>query len=559
MSDSKYYADIHSHPSMKPYYSSLEDKDKKNMWEFLPERAACNTLKENAHRFLEKKMCLAVDDMAKYSQMNFESCQKGQIRLVFSSLYPVERGWFKLRDLADWLSDDKFITQSSICSSGFHPQVIRKIEDHINKHKPINYFHDLVGEYHYLTSAQAQSNHTQQQFVLVNDYQQLRDVLNDHNQNKIALILNIEGGHSLNQFRNYHDLSNTPFRKVNKKRKPLYKYYRDIYFEHIDIIKGLSQATIKQGGEEVLVSFQHTPFYLTLAHHFWNLLCGHADSFQWSADLILEQGRGKNRGFTALGKTVLHRLLNRDAAERRILIDIKHLSIRSRIDFYQIWEEYHKEGDSFPIICSHTAVNGREGYQAFGIADEEKNHPNYQMFNSSDINMFDYDIQMVHRSKGLIGIMLSSSRLPGDESQERIKKAIKKMKRHPELKPSLNKKIKREHIRNITANVFHIIRLGVDNSAWDRISIGSDFDGMITPLLNYEKAEQYPLLADDLTAFLIECPGIEEMDMDASEMRSLMQGYQAHEIVDKLMRKNALDFARRYFHDGFLKFGEIGL
>jgi len=551
----KYFTDFHCHPGMKPYYSSNEDSEKKNIWEFISEQKACGELLEAERGLLENNMIKALDSMAKNSQMNLEQCSNGRVRLLFVSLYPVERGWFKIRDWADWFTDNDFITKTAICSSGFHPEVVKEIEHTIEKSLPINYFKDLLGEYRYLLSEKAKSDNEKQEFVIVNNHQELLAVLNHTEKKQIAIVLTMEGGHALSKFQNYHELSSTPFRKVNKERKPLYKHFKKIYHEHIRIIKGVIPADKNEDGSDFY--FQHTPFYITFAHHFWNLLCGHADSFQWAADLILKQGRGRNRGFTALGKTVLKMFLHRSERERRMLIDIKHLSTHSRKDFYEIWEEYRQQGDAFPIICSHTAVNGRSNYYTHFAKPEEEDYAYSSFFNISDINLFDADIQMIYRSKGLIGLMLSSSRLPGKKTKDNVKHALKEINRHPDLSEILHKKIKEEYIKSLAANIFHIVQLCGSRQAWDIISIGSDFDGMITPLKNYETAQEFVSLADDLNKFLQNSPGIEEINLSATQMQSLMYGYHASEITDKIMRSNAIDFSRRYFHDDYLKFGII--
>lgn len=554
MSNKKQFVDIHCHPTMKPFYSSSKHTEKKNIWEFVEESRACKTIHDNSKGLIETTLVKQLDAMAKDSQMNLDSCQKGNLKVLFATLYPVERGWFKIRDVADVATNDEFITLSSVCSSGFNEQVVREFEKVIKDEKEINYFEELVREYHFLNSSQATSGSADKQFVLVNSYHELKTIIENPNDNRIALILNIEGGHALCTYNDFDDLKNTPFRKVNNPNNYLFDKYQKIFLHHINIIKGKESINIKVDGQAETVEFKHTPFYITFAHHFWNLLCGHADSFGFGVDLVLNQGRGKNRKFTALGKLVLRKLLFRDANERRILIDIKHLSINARKEFFNIWEQdYNSIEDSFPIICSHTAVNGRADYDDAWQDEEEPS-----IFNTSSINMFDVDIEMVHKSNGLIGLILSNSRLPGEETLEDIKFTQKQIIKYPDREHEFRKEISHDYMKSLTANIFHIVKIAGQKSGWDIMSIGSDFDGMIEPLIGYEKAKDYNNLSDDLGKYIHKCVGIEEMSMDAQQMKDLMYGYSAKEIVEKVMSSNALDFTRKYFHDDFLKEGIVG-
>lgn len=549
------FVDIHCHPTMKPFYSSVKHIDKNNIWEYIPESEACGIINENPRWPIEKLIVKELDLMSKSSQTNLKSCQKGDVRVLFISLYPVERGWFKIRYSADVLTDNEFMTQSTICSSGFNEAVVREIERIINDKEPINYFDELVKEYDYLNSSQARLADIKKQFIIANSYEDIKTVI-DKPEDNIVLILSIEGGHSLCNFQNYDDLKNTPFHKVNNSKSKEFIKYSNLFLHHINIIKGKEEINIKRDGIEKTIHFKHTPFYITFAHHFWNLLCGHADSFGTGADFALDQHIGKEKKFSALGKLVLRKLLFRDANERRILIDIKHLSLKARREFFNIWQnEYQAIGDGFPIICSHTAVNGRYTYQHTDMIDEDFDA---YFFNTASINMYDPDIKMIHKSGGLIGIILSQSRLLGSETLSTVKHHLKQIRKHPNRKAKLSAANKRIFIKAILANIFHIIRVIGKKSAWDIISIGSDFDGMINGLKGYDKAENYLDLYNDMNDYIENDNGIKEINLSRNEMKQLMFNYSSQEIIEKIMSKNALVFTRRYFHDGFLKNGIIG-
>ena len=565
MSDNSFYVDIHCHPSMKPFYSSKEHSKKKNLWEYIPESKVCNDLPP-----LIKSQ---LGEMIRFSQVNLNSCLEGNLKVLFISLYPIERGWFSERKLIDVLTSDELILKSAVCSSGLDKEVVADMREVIDKDREINYFKELVGEYHYINSDQAKSGEADKQFVVVNSYEEMTEIIGNPEDKRIVLIVSIEGGHSLCRFDDFDDLKNTPFRKVNKLNKGELKKYKKIFLENIDVIKGKKYYPIQVDGKEHSVHFGHTPLYITFAHHYWNLLCGHSDSFGLGPDIMLNQGRGKERRFTELGRIVLRKLLHRGHDERRILIDIKHLSVRSRKEFFEIWKsEYDSIGDGFPIISSHTAVNGRPDYSALTLSEENEDDDFAgSFFNTASINMYDPDIKMIHKSNGLIGLILNEARLPGMESRDflrfnksKIKKIERKFRKKKISEQERNEQVgvlknenKQEYLKCLTANIFHIVRVINKKSAWDIISIGSDFDGMIDALDSYTKADQFSTMADDLMGFIENNKGLEEIGLTASEMQRLKFGFSTEMIIKKIMSGNAIHFLQKYFNDSFLKQGII--
>jgi len=560
MSEKQIFIDIHCHPSMKPFYSSINHSDKKNIWEFIPENTICENICKNKKKNERKKKSLG--EMIRYSQMNLDSCYKGDVRVLFISLYPIERGWFNERKLADLFTKDKVIARMASCSSGIDINIVNEIRNAIDGNNiSINYFDDLVREYHYLNSDQAKSKDINKQFVIVNSFDEVNDILSNPDDKRIILILSIEGGHSLCKFESFHDLKNTPYKKVNSAIYEEFDKYRKIYFDHIDVIKGRKNYSIKLDGKQHSVKFVHTPFYITFAHHFWNLLCGHTDSFGFKTDLVLNQSLGKGKGFTKLGIDVLHKLLQKSKTERRILIDIKHFSVKSRMEFYSIWEkEFYSKGDGFPIISSHTAVNGRDDYFAM-IHNDDGNETAYynSFYNTSSINMFDHDIKMIHKSDGLIGLILNETRLPGIESTEVLKYNKKKIKYCDDTVQieELKSENKQEYLKCITANIFHIVRVINNKSAWSIITIGSDFDGMIDALDSYTRAEDFSDLAKDLADFIDNCTELDEIELNSEMIDYLKFGYTTKEIIKMITCGNALEHLRKYFNDKYLKAGTI--
>jgi len=218
---------------------------------------------------------------------------------------------------------------------------------------------------------------------------------------------------------------------------------------------------------------------------------------------IFNQSPGQDIGISNFGKALIKdHLLSRDNGQR-ILIDIKHMSIASRKDYYKILENIRLLDDSrqanVPIISSHTAVNG---VLTLAKAIEEKDSFNLDKnsyVSKWDVNLTDEDIVEIFKSDGLIGICMHDGRMPGNRFREQLKKA----KNSPET-------INKLHVQMFLTNVFHIIKVNLEYirkenltrttskideiDAWKTVCLGSDNDGIIDPFDNFKSAA-------DLTSF----------------------------------------------------------
>lgn len=86
---------------------------------------------------------------------------------------------------------------------------------------------------------------------------------------------------------------------------------------------------------------------------------GHATSFKPPINGLVNQNKGKDKGITPLGWHVIRQLLSKENG-KRILIDTKHMSVASRIEYYQFIRNYNfvNPNDKIPILSSHAGVNG---------------------------------------------------------------------------------------------------------------------------------------------------------------------------------------------------------
>jgi microsomal dipeptidase-like Zn-dependent dipeptidase len=283
------------------------------------------------------------------------------------------------------------------------------------------------------------------------------------------------------------------------------------------------------------------PFFISLDHHFWNQLGGHAVSLWKVIRKALDQRNGINRGITEAGKYVVSELLNNSDGNRRILIDAAHMSINVRRWYYEYLDQ---RGDDIPVIISHTGVNGMPTMeeaemqgtpdQIHDVADEL-----YEMsteFNPWDVLVSDEEIMIIHRSGGIMGLNLDQrigmgkAKLDETRKLARFKNAEKA--RQIWVKPLADQ---------ILYIAGHILKeTGNQDFIWDNISIGSDFNGMITPLKYFHTAGKMPDLQDHLFRELSN-RAVTEVTLTGKTAADIQA------IVDKIMWKNNLEFLEKHF------------
>jgi len=517
MANVKYFYDLHVHPSLKPF---RYDPDR-SLWVNIPDPN-------------DPDHCMNIPSIAKGitknvqsdSQSNLEKCKNSRTRVICIALYPIERGMFDLRDfLAGLFNDDKEVNLGA-CLTSIQKSTIQQYYDDIQSDAPVDYCKELFEEYKYLVE-QSKNPDPDQQMIIAEDYNSLKQALQANDQSIIAVI-SIEGMHSLLKYNSFSELVSFD-NFVNTPGHPAFDHYKNMVTGSINIIK--------QWGDG-----KHSPFFITFAHHFWNLLCGHARSFGGlTRTFALNQDCGINLGITELGLLALEQLLSRNNG-RRVLIDIKHMSAKARKQFYKIRKEsYSANDDFFPIICSHAAINGISTLNEILTKKDKDRHNNNKYFNAWTINLTNEDISEIIESDGLIGIILHEDRMPGKIVEKKIKK----------FKDDLDKK-RDEYVKLIMANIFYIVSVKNELSAWNHICLGSDFDGVINFMDIYENVEKYDDLANHIFQFLNRPLAIPEASLEIADIERLKFGLSPQEILDKVMYQNMDDFLKRYFTEGYL-------
>ena len=270
----------------------------------------------------------------------------------------------------------------------------------------------------------------------------------------------------------------------------------------------------------------NTVLAINLCHMQQNVFCNHAYGIQFFKD---DDFFPTGNSITARGITMI-----RAMHDKKILADIKHMSLRSRIDLYQELRDPNDPSKFIqPIICTHAGTTGlsltdrakfllqppaNKGnfYEVVYLKPKSK-HDTATYHNCSSINLYDEDIQNILLSDGIIGLSFDQ-RILGFADENVIPELtvphdveyISKQEAGFFLGPDpeglevwtnddavwtaedfegLDQSLYVEmHRRFLINNIIHILcvaqqepRIGI-NKAAKQICIGTDFDGLINAI-----------------------------------------------------------------------------
>ncbi len=474
------YVDFHCHPAMKPFgksfnYSTIGRNN--------PNRSRPNSIwKYNPPTLLDKLINYIIH-LTKFSQANFTSLAKGGVSVVCVSLYPVEKWFFVNKIKNEFIKD---------IASNFAAGVGKKRVDAVQA--MTNYFKDLEMEYDFykqLDGVEERLYKEKYRYKIVNNYNEIEaiKVADKDNVNTICVVISIEGLHVLNQNLN---------KKPNEKQ----------FLANLQKIK----------------NWDTPPFFVSIAHHFWNHLCGHAESFTSLVKRKVDQSEGLNTGFTSLGKKVVKELLSKTNG-KRILVDLKHMSVASRTDYYKIIDSTPSY-KNIPIVVSHGAANGIQSFSSRKqIGSKVANK-----LNPVDINFFDEEIIRIAKSKGIFGLQLDERRIASKSTLKNTKHSARRSK------------IMHYRSELLWNQIQHFLEV-LDNEglfAWDCIAIGSDFDGIIDPLNGFWTTEELPYLADFLERHAYNY-------MKNTKLKVKKNNIRADEIIDRIMSSNGYEFLKENY------------
>lgn len=481
----KSYIDLHCHPALKPYGKSfkyqpqkqnhLNSGRKNSIWHYSPPN------------FIERQFNKLLT-LTKFTQTDMTALAKANCNIAVISLYPFEKHFLK-----DKMLGVKFIPDLLV---NLAAGVSQKRIDNLRNHN--SYFQDLNDEYAYYMQlhnfAQIVDKVTYT-YRLVNNYAEISNHINTSTSSRkiISLVPTIEGAHA--------------------------------FETGLDKDKDTANEQTVLNNINTVKNWEHKPFFITLAHHFYNEICGHARSI--SIGLIKKnQNRGLDTGITELGLKVIDKLLD-NSQNKRILIDIKHMSRASRTTYYKLLETTYAN-ERIPIIVSHGALNGKRSIVAPNQTDSEQS----QYFREDDINFYDSEILRIAKSKGIFGLQLDERRIAN-------KKAIRASRIYW---PSKKRRYKNKSDL-IWRQVRHIAELLDKNGlfCWEIVGIGSDFDGIVNPIKGLWTAENI----EDIKPYLLE-KAEDYLKNHGTKLQTQNQ-ISATEIIDRLLFINTNEFLKQNF------------
>ena len=217
-----FFVDLHCHPSMRIFHHHASQK---NYWE----QNANQDFNTGLSRWVQKMS----PGVARVSQSSFDHCMRGRVRVVFDSLYPIERGFIRFRPLPEFFLSSRVFetivgTVSGISSEQFYRA--RESDD---------YFAELLEQYAQLQDNQGPSPCGQYAYKIVSCFDELERWLGE-SANHLAVIVTIEGAHVLG--------CGTPSDE------------------------GLTEPALRERvlkRLKALKKWEHPPFFITMAHHSW--------------------------------------------------------------------------------------------------------------------------------------------------------------------------------------------------------------------------------------------------------------------------------------------------
>lgn len=492
------FADIHCHPGLHPFAWDYAGKKKnENVWDHDPPRP-----RQRNSKYPE------------FTQADFRTMVKGNVKLAFVSIYPIEQGWLKPRVLSDSNITDFMARVVSRLPAKFVNAV---------QGDDFRYFDFMQKEYDFL-----HEEHMKPHEVNGGIYRYMimkpdddPDALMEQ-ENTIGVIMSVEGAQSF------------------------------IPGNETDINAGLYDFEQSIRNIEMVKTWEHPPFFVSMAHHFYNGLCGHARSLPGFAGKLLDQKVGLNEPFNDKGLKMLDCLLglNEYAGNGScILIDTKHMSVAARTSYYEklrLLNAGKPDKDKIPAVVSHTAYSGH-ATMAGAIQRPDTDEGKYadsEVFNNWSINLCDDEIVEVFNSNGLMGLNFDERILSGqkvmDEYNERFSKRDIR-----EKDPALRRFWAQQILNNVLGIVKAVVRSPDVHALekvkiWNMISLGTDFDGMINPEDGFITAEEF----SDLRTLL---SGLMPLQQDIGHW---LQGLTVDEALDKLFFDNAYNFARMYYFSG---------
>jgi hypothetical protein len=496
---SNYFVDIHCHPSIKAYAKSYKGSDNEKGHQSPDPTAESSMwrqdLPSNFDIFKNFKLHLT-----NFIQSDTTTLLRGGMGIVYLSFYPQEKAFF-----VNKLGGGLLAAVPTTIVTEFTIKRIRHIQ------RMPSYWEDMLKEMAFLAEQENKFFLVEGKTVkykIARTYSDIQDAIDSGELGKTLVIFvpTIEGLHIFDQVMDSDDRWDEFPEGINPALKQ----------------RTLERATqLRDGTNGVL-----KPVFVTFAHHFWNGLCGHEQSFGSPVSDIINQENGRGVPLTPIGREVIHKLLEAktDANGKEIkpvIIDIKHMSVRARQEYFEMLDEHYADRN-IPVVSSHGGVTGT---QSWFHRTTDTPAAKEGLFLDDWINLFDNELLRIATSKGLFGIQLDERRIGSDAAL----KAAKDME---------DADIMSGWAKPVWNQIRHIAELLDMNNldAWNIQCLGTDFDGIVDPINGYWTSESMRDLSDNLVYHAAEYMKAHNLTQERNKNMTPEQ------IIANVMTNNARDF-----------------
>jgi microsomal dipeptidase-like Zn-dependent dipeptidase len=440
------YFDLHCHPSMKSFLSNNVSRERPSCW------SACNSI---------------VDMLA--SQSNLSQAQQGKLNIGVAAMITIEQAY-----------STSFMLQNIV------PELSCLDRDMLNRPEGNDGLTYFIEEIRHL---QASLHGRHQDARLIKH-------MGEYQKDGVNLILAIEGAHTI---------------------------------QGAGMTPSASLKALKEKGE-------YRFLYITIVHQTNFITCSHAYSVKMLKGN--KQFRPQRFGLQEEGKKLIDVAYDQNMGGHRIYIDLKHMSLVSRKNFYAYRKE--KGYEQVPIIASHMGLAGMswnriDDHIRTAVRDEEfvrvkfdkpkglENSEWKSEFNPWSVNLYDEEIPIIIASDGLIGLILDRRVLGA--------KGVAAEYFHPEEFKALSLSLTREDdgfleegdfegekdgqdtskpmsrmnaekdLWHLCNQIVHAVRCGGPKT-WAHLCIGSDFDGLISPIKACKNLTEMFVLEQELPKML---------------------------------------------------------
>ncbi|ABG57641.1 hypothetical protein [Cytophaga hutchinsonii] len=581
---SSFYADMHCHPQGRSFnYFRNNPSAITKASQNLPKQWSPWVLPDADGSIENWSKQLKGKRPGHFSQADFNRLAAGNVRLVFASLYPLEKGFVTGKVSTGFgqllhalLKPFSFLSENNTLRALVQSLQMRYPAKRIRffqgkTSEPFNYWEETKAEYYFLAAhdgvqqeqtfkyfsdtcnSDRHANTTHQihafqlnhRYEIVQSKEHLETLISDieKTNNCIAVVLTIEGGHVFSTDSSDKLLS---WPAIHKRLLELKNWGRKISETDAEKKDLNNIHALKEWMDQATGTYLHNPiFILNLSHHFNNYLACHARSLPDKLRLLMDQSEGmfEEDAISKTGRQVIECCLNIKCVKNgndilieegfqgnRILIDVKHMSPAARAIYYRDYiiphNTKHPE-NKIPVVATHAGVVG-PGYETLETLKEQDLNCLIKDVIKQDVTKFNFTSWGINMCLEDIKVIVQSGGIIALSLDQRI------------LGNPGGKSGTEDFARNLQYIISEAKQHGfvseeINNSIWDSVAIASDFDGFIDPIDECPSAICFEQFHDLLKKHL------------SKEAETFFEPYTIDICLEKLFGLNTYNFTRNYF------------